>query len=189
MRNLYDQGSVAIPEKAGVKLSGQQLREHIDLIKKRVAALRCLSEVADPGDDIERLSDFETAAGTAGPPLETDEPPSPPLSGERITTRLEAPASQLNLEITTQCRSADVVFLVINRGRPWPTGAVVSVYRLSPREQIRNRELRLNSGQGVSFTIDRSRRQDEVFGLWVDTPWYPRAFQYDSTAGCQPKRG
>ncbi|MCG8510031.1 MAG: hypothetical protein MI741_12460 [Rhodospirillales bacterium] len=190
MQKLYDEGTVAVLRKAGVKLKGQRLRAHIQLIADRVEALRCLAGIPSSEDrDILQLADFATAAGPADQPIQSDAPIAPPLSDELVTTRLEAPASRLNLEITTQCRGPDVVFRITNRGEPWIANAVVSVHRLSSQEQLTSRELRLTTDQGVSFKVKRSRRQGEVFGVWVDPSWYSRAFQYDGTAGCLPRTG
>ena len=95
-----------------------------------------------------------------------------------------APASFLQMEITSTCTEKGALFRIINRGAKWPRNGVLHVYFADDQSSMTKRSMRLASNQKVSFVISNNKSSGRPVGMWIEPQWYKREFVYDAKSDC-----
>ena len=181
LRGTRDQGKTATIERKGqsMELTGARLAGYIAFAEQRLVVAGCLAEEAQ----IDALADFATAADGDDPAQSS----VPAGTGERKVAALstEAVANPLKFSIDATCRNGNAIFSFINRGQEWPEAGKFSVYRTEDDSLLKQRRMRVNRGQRISFRVRRAAESGLELGMWVQPEWYERAFAYDVRIKCR----
>lgn len=108
---------------------------------------------------------------------------APAAAAEPAPVTVKDGAANLNLEVTAGCKDKAVEFLIVNTGEPWPALARMSVLPVGEEKPVSSRQLRLTTGQKVSFKVKDPA--DKAYGLLIEPSWTQGSVTLDAKASCR----
>lgn len=184
LQDIHNRGSAVVVTKDKIRLEGESLRNYIDKVAQRVAAVRCFAEVAKnaSGDTTGRdLQAFATAAGSATAATAS----APAISSETNIelAGLTSAAPPFRLQITSECSGGEARFRVTNLGERWPQLGTFALFNEATKQPLSERQMRL--GERQSFTFKVAAVPGTNYGLRIKPSWYDRGLGTDATLTCR----
>lgn len=176
MQAIYDKGSAAIVKSQDLHLEGEALAKHIDDIKARISATKCLALE----NGAQNLENFQTAAG--GDPAQQIEPREPIVSTLELAA---ADGKVYETKISASCDEKSAIFQVANLGGKWPKTAMVTLFTEDGKTMISERQLRLSDQQNVMFQAKHdTRKRNGNVRLRIDPTWTGQQASYEAAIIC-----
>jgi len=184
-----------------VDLTGSALDHYIDLARKRLRVLRCLSRQSDPVTEASAasLNDFATAAGgdqvvAVSQPAASiaPKPTAPETASAPQQARLQLnsvvanpPTPPHDVVIMATCDGTEAQVKVANVGAAFPAPGNITVFRLDgDRQVVKTRRVQLGAKQVSSFTVKGQPGVTERYGVFIDPSWYFRGQTVDAALTC-----
>ena len=181
LETLQREGAAVRIGAGGEVLRDESLRRHIGEVNRRISVIRCLAGAyASTGPD-EQYNAFETASGGGDFGSRTS---WPSMSAQNSTTNVPSltaegmglgAAVEPEVKIVTQCLGTTTKFRITNLGDKWPGVAKFLVHRKGDGQLLSERQLRMGSGQTVSFNIQDTSANNGLLELRVVPTWAPES--------------